>query len=436
VTAASAPTVRIIVLNYNGGAMTTSCLHAMVQTDWPADALNVVLVDNASSDGVVETVRRELPQVEVIRSDENLGFAGGMNLGLRDLPPDTDYVALVNNDVTVDPGWLSPLVAASESDADIGAACPKILLADRYEEIQIVGPARRLAWSDGRRVTVQVSGARIDGSDVGRRVRFAQGFWGPEFTRDATQPPFEWATADARLLFPAPVAGVRELRLTAARPTRVVLRNARSQTEFLVGTAPGWYELPPGEAGFDVINNVGSELRPDGYVQDRGYLDRDCGQYDRPETVFAWCGATVLLRGSYLRSVGTLDERLFTYYEDIDMAWRGKTKGWNYVTAPDSVVHHIHMATSAARLPVTTYYNERNRLLVLSRYAPRSTVASAFLRALAATGSYAKRDVIARALRGARPSWTVTALRLRALRDFLFMRAGLAPRSMRAPKRH
>jgi hypothetical protein len=93
------------------------------------------------------------------------------------------------------------------------------------------------------------------------------------------------------------------------------------------------------------------------------------------------------------------------------------------------------MATSAARLPIATYYNERNRLLVLSRYAPKSTAISAFLRALAVTASYAKRDVVGRLLRGARPSWTVTALRLRALRDFVLMRAGLAPRSPRAAKR-
>jgi GT2 family glycosyltransferase len=429
------PTVRVIVLNYNGGAMTVACLQAMVRTDWPSDALDIVLVDNASADGVAETVRADLPQVEVIRSDENLGFAGGMNLGLRDLPLDAGYAALVNNDVTVDPGWLRPLVAALDADAQVGAACPKILLADQYEEIEIVGTAHRLAWSDRRPVTVQVSGARIDGADAGRRVRFARGFWGPEFTRDSTQPPFQWATAHASLLFPAPVVGARELRLAAARPTRVVLRNARSQTEVSVGATPSWYELPPAAGEFAVVNNVGSELRPDGYVQDRGYLERDSGQFDRPDTVFAWCGATVLLRGSYLRSVGRLDERLFTYYEDVDLAWRGKTKGWNYVTAPDSVVHHIHMATSAARLPIATYYNERNRLLVLSRYAPKSTAISAFLRALAVTGSYAKRDVIGRLLRGARPSWTVTALRLRALRDFVLMRAGLTPRSPRAAKR-
>src|SRR5688572_4972148 len=104
-----------------------ACLRSVLASDWPVDRLRVVLVDNASRAPVTDRVAAELPSVHVIASATNLGFAGGVNLGLRERR-DADYVALVNNDATVEPGWLQPLVATLAGDTQIGAACPKILL--------------------------------------------------------------------------------------------------------------------------------------------------------------------------------------------------------------------------------------------------------------------------------------------------------------------
>ena len=87
---------------------------------------------------------------------------------------------------------------------------------------------------------------------------------------------------------------------------------------------------------FDVINNAGSALYPGGYGGDRGFLERDAGQYDEPAEVFAWCGGAVLLSKAYLDDVGLFDERLFLYYEDTDLSWRGRLRGWRYVYEPTS----------------------------------------------------------------------------------------------------
>ncbi len=96
------------------------------------------------------TAERELPQV-AIRSDTNLGFAGGANLGLRDLPDDLDYVAIVNSDVTVRTTWLAPSWPRSSGTRRCGAACPKILLADRYEAVELGGrPVARARSTDAR----------------------------------------------------------------------------------------------------------------------------------------------------------------------------------------------------------------------------------------------------------------------------------------------
>ena len=81
----TAPRVRVVVLNYDGGDMTLRCLRALEQVDWPREALEIVLVDNASIDGLTNVVARELPDVRVIEHTHNVGFAGGCNLGLTDL---------------------------------------------------------------------------------------------------------------------------------------------------------------------------------------------------------------------------------------------------------------------------------------------------------------------------------------------------------------
>ena len=73
---------------------------------------------------------------------------------------------------------------------------------------------------------------------------------------------------------------------------------------FTVGTDPTWYPVPFAGERVDIVNNVGTQLVADGYAADRGWLERDAGQFERDEDVFAWCGAAVLLRADYLREVG------------------------------------------------------------------------------------------------------------------------------------
>jgi GT2 family glycosyltransferase len=161
------PRVGVVVVNYNGGEVTLACLRSLLAAD---DPLAVVLVDNASDDGIAAQVRDELAAVTVVESATNRGFAGGCNLGLRTVR-DAEYVALVNNDATVDAGWLAPLVEALERDPGLGAACPKILFADRFVELTIEAATHRRGGGDRRRLGVSVAGARVDGKEGWGRAR-------------------------------------------------------------------------------------------------------------------------------------------------------------------------------------------------------------------------------------------------------------------------
>ena len=428
--AAPASCVGVVVLNYDGGDLTLRCLESVLRSDWPADALEIVLVDNSSSDGVADRARA-LDRVRVLAAGTNLGFAGGCNLGIRSLGL-VDHVALLNNDATVDPGWLRPLVGALESDPRLGAACPKILFADAFVDVAVTSPTTDRGVGDRRSLGVAVSGVRVDGVDAMRRAQFVHGFWGPEHGDDGS--PLQRTDGNAVLRVPArpdrslPACA---LRLSTEQERTVVLTSGEQRTDHRVGPTPGWYGVALGGEPFDVINNVGSVLVDGGYGADRGFLERDEGQYDEAEEVFAWCGAAVLLSRRYLDAVGTFDDRYFLYYEDFDLSWRGRAQGWRYLYVPGPPVRHVHSASTVEGSRLHHHYSERNRLLTLTRNAPARLALGATARHLLVTASYARRDVFHPIAHGQRPTWETVRRRSTALGAF----AGQLPHALAERRR-
>jgi GT2 family glycosyltransferase len=112
------------------------------------------------------------------------------------------------------------------------------------------------------------------------------------------------------------------------------------------------------------MNSAGLVLYRDGRGGDRGFRQRDRGQFDAPAEVFGGCGAAMLLRREMLTDVGVFDERLFMYYEDLDLAWRARLRGWRFVYEPRAVVRHVHCGSSGEWSPFFCFHVERNRALV------------------------------------------------------------------------
>ena len=117
--------VSVVVLNYRGAADTITCLGALETVDWPRDRLEVVVVDNASGDDSVERIRRAFPDVKLIESKVNTGFAGGCNLGADGASG--EYVAFLNNDARPDPAWITSAVEVLERDNSIACVASKVL---------------------------------------------------------------------------------------------------------------------------------------------------------------------------------------------------------------------------------------------------------------------------------------------------------------------
>ncbi len=412
--------VRVVVVNYNGGGTTLACLESLLASDWPVDDLDVVMVDNASTDGVVAAVKAGMPRVTVIEAGSNRGFAGGCNLAMHDLS-EVDYVALVNNDAIVEPNWLHPLVAAIDRDPGIGAACPKILFTGSFVDILLESSTAVRGLGDRRPLGVRLSGARLDGQDASDRIQLVDGFWGLEHGHNG-EGAFQWSNGAAHLRVPARPDGTLpqvELRLAAGSHRTVVVRSDPEEIELAVTPSPAWYDVPVAGLPYAVLNNAGNVLLADGYGADRGYQQRDRGQFDRSDEVFAWCGAAVLLSRRYLESVGLLEERFFLYYEDTDLSWRGRAQGWRYVYVPEAVVRHEHSASSVEGSRLFAHFVERNRLLMLARNAPLSLAAKEAGRHLLITGSYARRDILSAVAQARRPTVETVRRRLRSLGGYL-----------------
>ena len=127
--------ISIITVNYNG--LSDTC--ALIDSIPFDETMEVIVVDNASKNDEGSTIQTRYPQVRVIQSSENLGFAGGNNLGIK--ASTGDYLFFINNDTELHPDdWnLQALVDRMDSSKHIGMVCPKIRFAWDSYPIQFAG---------------------------------------------------------------------------------------------------------------------------------------------------------------------------------------------------------------------------------------------------------------------------------------------------------
>ncbi|WP_276957944.1 glycosyltransferase family 2 protein [Allomeiothermus silvanus] len=218
------PIAYIIVLNWNGWRDTLACLAALEALNYPN--YEVVVVDNGSTDGSAEEIRKAKPQVNLLETRQNLGFAGGNNIGIRyALEQGAEYIWLLNNDTVVDPDALTAMVELAEKDCRIGVVGSVLYYMEQPTKVQ--------AWGGGR----------------------------------------------------------------------VNLLTGRSR-----------HLLAPGEPHYIT-------------------------------------GASMLLRREALEQVGLLDEGFFMYWEDADLSFRLRQKGWMVAVAPESKVLHKESASAKKGSP-------------------------------------------------------------------------------------
>jgi GT2 family glycosyltransferase len=125
------PRVFVIIATWNKVADVLHCVGSLRQVSYPS--LDVVVVDNGSQDGTSEALRQSFPEVEVLRSEINLGYAGGYNLGIRRaVERGAEYVLLLNNDSEATPELVGELVRVARTDPRIAVVGARnLLMADQ-----------------------------------------------------------------------------------------------------------------------------------------------------------------------------------------------------------------------------------------------------------------------------------------------------------------
>ena len=130
-------TVQIIVLNWNQKQLSLDCIDSLKKTSYKKK--QIIFIDNASSDGSVAFIRRKHPDIEIIESPKNLGYAGGNNFGFRSIKNQADYTIFLNNDTYVDSDFIEPLILELENNSNVVQAAPIIFYANQSNKLWYAG---------------------------------------------------------------------------------------------------------------------------------------------------------------------------------------------------------------------------------------------------------------------------------------------------------
>lgn len=136
-----------MIVNWNRRDLLREALEGVRGQDYPAARVEVIVVDNGSSDGSAAMVAGEFPEVILLPNRENRGFCAANNQGIGAASPDSRWLALLNNDAVPEAGWLSALVEVGEAHAGAGMVASKILVHENPSRIDKVG---HLIYLDGQ----------------------------------------------------------------------------------------------------------------------------------------------------------------------------------------------------------------------------------------------------------------------------------------------
>ena len=154
--AGSFPPISVIIPTYNGLRFLATCLDALRAQTYPRGLMEIILVDDASTDESVASVRTNYPEVRIVRLVHNSGLAIGCNAGAR--AATGELLVMLNNDTEAEPGWLAALAETALAHPEAGTVASKMLLFDRRDVLHNAGdlmgadgiPRNRGVWQVDR----------------------------------------------------------------------------------------------------------------------------------------------------------------------------------------------------------------------------------------------------------------------------------------------
>lgn len=340
--------LSVIVITYNGKKYLDALFASFSAVETEGFTWEIVLVDNASTDGTPEYVKTELtsrfPTLKYVYSEINTGFAGGNNLGVARAAG--EYVLFLNNDTAITPGFLrNMLTCIRQSGAGIVAG--KLVFFYDFIPLDIVPGSEGLVLESS--VGINETLWPVDAKFIKRLCHRGESLH--IHTQGTLYVP----------LLQGP--GAYTLSWNVKEGSGVV--HCAGQ-EIPVGR--GILSLSEADCtqyGVTLLQNAGTAINSDFNGYDIGFTEEDHGQYDDRRGLTAACGAAMIMPRKLFLEAGGFDENFFMYYEDVDLSYRVRAMGHTIWFCPAAVVRHIHTGSSMEWSPFFMYYVYRNRLLFI-----------------------------------------------------------------------
>lgn len=364
--------VSVIIPTHNGARYLERCLPSVERSELPPGAqLEVIVVDNGSSDGTPDLLRR-YRSVKPLVFASALGFAGANNAARQ--VARGDVVCFLNNDTEVDRRWLVRPLEILARDPAVAAVGSKLLFMHRYIPVTVRVP-------DGGRIFVD---SRVFGSGLDSKVRWSIDA-GPEDVLSGARG--RWLSAGSRIYIPLVIEGIDP---QPSRPSAVRFV-ARSQpasgvprVTLELGRTSRSLSLLPGILPLEVlgtlpsirlVQNAGVFVNERAQGGDVGTGEEDgTGRFSSEEVVPAICGAALIARRRALDEAGWFPTYYTMYYEDVDLCLRLRRGGRLLVFCPSSVVSHYHTGTNHEFSPRFLEHVARSSLLFACRYGDRALI--------------------------------------------------------------
>jgi len=379
--------ISIITVNFNGERFLKDLFNSIADLEYPEEKIQTIMVDNGSNDNSCNFVQQNFPWVNVLKLDKNYGYSGGNNEGFK--IADGEFIALINNDCVVEKKWLKELVNTALDKGEIdknnlqkfGAVCSKVLF--YYSCILLEFSIEKAgAKISNVKITGNLAGEKWAADSLNENIKYLKGFLpGPKDKMGNCS----YLIYDNDSIIAVPVLGKHEnftlsfeivsefipakLEIFIISPAGIENKRAKKVYECVIKA-----DLNNVCVNFndnledytrDVINSCGLEINRNFYARDRGFNSFNDSEFTDVEEIFSPSGSSVLINRALLDDAGYFDLDFFTYYEDLDLFWRARLKGWKVYFTPHSIARHYHCGTGREWSYSFTYHVLRNRLIAI-----------------------------------------------------------------------
>ena len=429
------PLATVIIVNYNGAHLLPACLDALDAQRTDAVAFDTVVVDNASSDESLQLLADKYPWVQVIASARQYRLRRREQPGVAAVVDQVRRPAEQRRHARARLAGQPPGAVRSGDEPRSQRSAGKVVFMPRFVRLAFATDGFRPGPHDRRDLGMRIHRLSADGADVSAKVLWESAAYGLE--RVGGQEYFCWTRPDGEILIPVPIqrapGGVLDAPLTitltiAAETTKPVLvngvRSTVAQTPSEIESCSRSARLPRWMSSTMPAASccATAGTAPTAASSRSTAASSPRPRRSSPPAATGWRSGPTL--GT---AVGWFDDDFFMYYEDTDLSWRIRSRGYTIRYQPDAVLRHIHAASSKEWSPLWVYHVDRNRLLMLTKDASARMAVGAVVRYPLVAISMALRVLVEMLRTRKRPALGPHVLRARVFAAYL----RLLPRMLR-----